>query len=254
MSTAGGGDRKRRKLAEVRRHRYRTRGSVRIGDLPDPLIANIGLYLAAPARALFAASTTAPSSSWEASGWKRRPNATSEAIASADPSRDSWKFLCLSDLGESLANKLTDGDLGAMLVCTNAKENLYHLRLTYCTNITGSGLAPLWGSTTLGHLDLTVKVNDVRDMIDKGPDFSIKPGALLCEPTVLRFLHGILDNADDFRLDSIYYPSWSGGESNGYKVFEKRFLKLIKKRWPCHLSDWEDDDASESSENSSDSS
>ncbi|KAL7526135.1 hypothetical protein ACHAWF_001642 [Thalassiosira exigua] len=246
---------------------------MRISDLPDPLIANISLYLATPARALFAASMTAPSSSWEASGWKLKPNATSKAIVSAhrlvkmksrfdsEPRKEisqPWDILFLNDLEKSLLNKLTDGDIGAMLACINAKENLRWLRLTYCTNITGSGLAPLWGSTRLSTIDLTLKpIWEDYGREEKKVKWTIDPGTLLCESTVLKFLHGILDNEEDFSLDSCCLPDWSGEESNDFKKLLKRYNKLFNKRWGrgydddvSGSSDWEEDDYdSESSEN-----
>ena len=46
------------------------------------------------------------------------------------------------------------GDLRAMLVCIDAKNNLKRLNLTHCFGIVGTGLEPLRGSTVLEKLDL----------------------------------------------------------------------------------------------------
>ena len=50
-----------------------------------------------------------------------------------------WRELDFGNLGESVANKLTDGDICGVLLCTDALNNLQRLWLTYCINVTGRG-------------------------------------------------------------------------------------------------------------------
>ncbi|KAL7427816.1 hypothetical protein ACHAXM_001009 [Skeletonema potamos] len=65
-----------------------------------------------------------------------------------------WEILDFIDLPVSLAKRLTDGDIGAVLVCIDAKNKLKRLKLTHCFNVVGHGLEPLQNSTVLEKLDL----------------------------------------------------------------------------------------------------
>ena len=67
-----------------------------------------------------------------------------------------WFTLDFGDLEKELAAKLSDDDIKAILKSINAADRLLCLRLTNCTNITGSGLEPLRGSSKLWHLDLSL--------------------------------------------------------------------------------------------------
>ena len=129
--------------------RRRTASSAPAGlhlcDLPDALLVNVARYLSPPSRALFAASMTAPSLSWQDVNWQREPSATSKAIISSMKNTT----LDFEDVEKSLAKKLSDADIGAVLTCINAKDTLRILKLAGCINITGSGLEPLRGSTIL---------------------------------------------------------------------------------------------------------
>ena len=58
------------------------------------------------------------------------------------------------DVPKSLAARLTDDDLAAILVCIDAKNNLKRLNLTHCFSIVGQGLETLRGSAVLEKLDL----------------------------------------------------------------------------------------------------
>eukprot|EP00984_Skeletonema_dohrnii_P016511 scaffold7349_cov129-Skeletonema_dohrnii-CCMP3373.AAC.16 len=65
-----------------------------------------------------------------------------------------WKNLDFVDIPVSLASRLTDDDLGAVLLCIDAKSNLERLNLTHCFNIVGQGLEPLRASNVLEKIDL----------------------------------------------------------------------------------------------------
>ena len=65
-----------------------------------------------------------------------------------------WEMLDFVDIPASLAFRLSDDDVGAVLMCIDAKNNLKRLKLTHCFNVVGTGLDPLRRSTALEYLDL----------------------------------------------------------------------------------------------------
>ncbi|KAL7446469.1 hypothetical protein ACHAXM_010485 [Skeletonema potamos] len=65
-----------------------------------------------------------------------------------------WETLDFVDVPLSLASRLTDDDLAAILLCVDAKHNIQQRKLTHCTNIVGYGLEPLRQSTVLEKLNL----------------------------------------------------------------------------------------------------
>lgn len=67
-----------------------------------------------------------------------------------------WGVLDFIDIPKSLAARLTDDDLYAILVCIDARNNLKHLKLTHCLNIIGHGLGPLRRSTVLEKIDMNL--------------------------------------------------------------------------------------------------
>ena len=144
-------------------------GKIRnITHLPSDQLIAIADFLPKTSRALFAVSLTALPSSWRATGWRGEPSETSKAIiSSTKPSKlysvqwDSswtseqkqewrdgrdraqkkeyyeacWDILDFVDIEEGLAKKLTDDDIGGILVCIDAKASLKKLRLTRCQNM-----------------------------------------------------------------------------------------------------------------------
>lgn len=138
------------------------KGPHNIEDLPIAILANnVGQYLINTSRAFFAVAMTASSSSWEACNWKRKPTSTSLAIVAACQkekyySPDLWTVLDFPSWEYyRWKKKLTDGELGGFLVCTDAVNNLQRLSFQHCNmlQITGSGLVPLKGSTILQRID-----------------------------------------------------------------------------------------------------
>jgi len=65
-----------------------------------------------------------------------------------------WEILNFVDIPVSIASRLTDDDIKAILVCIGAKHKLKRLNLTHCFNVVGHGLEPLRSSTVLERLDL----------------------------------------------------------------------------------------------------
>ena len=137
-------------------------------------------YLPKTSRALFAVALTAPSSSFRAVGWGRGELSTgTKAIIGrySVPSRlavsglnhpwskknieeyyaSNWEILNFIDLDDAHAKKLTDDELGALLVCIDAKKKLKKLILPWSvlfgSLIVGHGLEPLRGSRALEEVD-----------------------------------------------------------------------------------------------------
>ncbi|KAL7528858.1 hypothetical protein ACHAXR_002672 [Thalassiosira sp. AJA248-18] len=162
-----------------------------VANLPNEQLLAIADFLPKTSRALFAVALTASPESWCATGWRGKPSEASKAIISSKkPSMqvshdgfvefddcfveicfDSvsayhahmqnleyyeahWDVLFFSDIEESLIQKLTDNDIGCILVCINAKESLKKIRLCNNENLVGHGLEPLRGSAKLEEIDL----------------------------------------------------------------------------------------------------
>ena len=128
-----------------------------------------------------------------------------------------WEILDFIDIPKSLASKLTDDDLSAMLVCIDAKLNLKRLNLTYCVGIIGQGLEPLRGSTVLEKLDLAL----VRQM-EMPQAFN---DMQLSEEVVYDILYGILE-VDGNKFQRLQVPlAWcNNGENN---CLSERLTQLI---------------------------
>ncbi len=110
--------------SESNKRRRTTASSVsglHLCDLPDAILVNVARYLSPPSRALFAASITAPSSSWQDVNWQREPSTTSKAIVSSIRGDDEGKMsLDFDAIEKSLAKKLSDADVGSLLTCIYA--------------------------------------------------------------------------------------------------------------------------------------
>ena len=105
--------------------------SLTINDLPDGIFADVAAYLAKPSKALFAVAMTAPSTTWTINN---NHNCCSGAAAAIMTS-NSWEALDFGDIEKYLAAKLSDDDVGAILLCIKAKTTLKTLKLTGCVNI-----------------------------------------------------------------------------------------------------------------------
>lgn len=127
--------------------------NIHLHDLPDALLVDVAKYLPPPSRALFATAMTASADSWEECDWQKQPSSASKAIMMLANEKP-WEDL---DVGRMGLNKwklirLTDGELGGLLVCIDAVNKLKSLSLTHCFGITGAGLKPLSGSNALKSL------------------------------------------------------------------------------------------------------
>lgn len=171
---------------------------LQISDLPDAILVNVATFLSSPSQALFAAAMTAPSSSWQKVNWMRQPSELSKAIIkSSSPTesnqlqdqvqqhKEQWSHLDFVDIEKNLANKLTDGDLGALLACINARQTLKTLKLTGCINIAGYGLEPLRSSVCLEQINLSLVRQHERP--------TIEPEPLISDAAILPILDSIID-------------------------------------------------------------
>ena len=100
----------------------------------------------------------------------------------------------------SLASRLTDEDLGAMLNCIYAKGQLKRLNLTYCFQLVGHGLEPLRGSTVLEKVDLgLVRHYEVPQAVDD---------ARLSDEVVYEIFNDIVEGGSFERLQLPLAWSW----------------------------------------------
>jgi len=192
-----------------------------LADLPDATLSHLASYLPKPSAALLAVALTAPaslSSSWRSvANGERHPSAASKIVF--PPSL--IVALDFSDIEKSLAGKLNDDDLRAILVCTNAVKNLNRLKLAGCTNIVGYGLEPLRGSIVLEQMDLSMSGYD--------SPFSIN-ATKLSQEAVLPILDSIV--AEDGNSLKHFQPPlmWNDGRIRAFTRFLLRYKGLLESR------------------------
>ena len=111
---------------------------------------------------------------------------SSNAIVTSASSNNNnkWTILDFGDIEKSLAAKLTDDDINAVLQCISAKSNLKILKLAGCVNITGSCLNILRLATGLEQIDLS--------LVGKHEVPHIEPEPLICESTIIDILDSII--------------------------------------------------------------
>jgi len=67
-----------------------------------------------------------------------------------------WDTIDFNDMEQSVASRLTDEDIQNILVVTDSANCLKRINLANLTQITGSGLSILYGSSVLEHIDLSL--------------------------------------------------------------------------------------------------
>jgi hypothetical protein len=105
------------------------------------------------------------------------------------------------DIPVSLASRLSGDDVGAVLVCIDAKNNLKRLKLTNCFNVVGTGLNPLRQSTVLEYLDLELVREFEEPWLQVGDSEERQFDEIkLCEGSVFDILDDILrEEGNSFR-------------------------------------------------------
>ena len=145
-----------------------------INDIPDVLM-HVAHYLSKPQQALFAIAlythqTPLSDSNSSTSSEEWIPNTTSNAIISTT-SREQWQELDFRDIEKSLASKLSDDHVRAILRCVDAPTNLKTLKLAGCVNITGSCLNVI-RNASLENIDLSLVGMYESPIIDPEPHLS----------------------------------------------------------------------------------
>ena len=187
-----------------------------ITDLPIGVLTNVASFLPKPSRALFAISLTAPSSSWQDTRKEKQLSETSKAIMS--PSSQ-WEILDFEEDEESLAEKLNDEDLFAVLTCI--KQTVQRLKLTGCTNITGRGLAPLQFSTALELIDLS--------LLKQHEDASTMIESRINQEVVLSILGSII-SVQGCLLKRIQFPyKWIIAPSRRLVTFHNSYMQYLSR-------------------------
>ena len=206
--------------------RRRTDNTVtHISDLPVGILVDVSAYLSKPSRAMLAAAFTAPSTSWQNNDSMRRPSSISTAIVSSSE----WDTLDFMDIEKSLANRLSDDDMYAVLQCINAQDVLKKLKLTGCTNITGSGLIPLRRSVVLEQIDLSL----LKQYEDLESDGSSEMHHSLSKDIVLPILDSIISSTTTgCSLKHIQLPySWKEEDDEGpMQEFSNRYDQYQENR------------------------
>ena len=133
-----------------------------------------------PSRALFALAVAAPSASGHNCISNGQQSTWDTIITPDEKGIPVIRYKVALDfemLEKSLASRLMDDDLRAVLVCIDAANKLSRLKLSGCTNINGSGLELLRGSNVLEQFDLSLLGQHERPVSD--PEPKIREDALL---------------------------------------------------------------------------
>jgi len=195
-------------MASQTNKRRRTNDTItQISDLPVGILVDVSAYLSKPSRAILAVAFSAPSSSWQNINkyLMHRPSPISTAIVSSSE----WDTLDLVDVEKSLASRLSDDDMFAMLVCINAQDVLKKLKLTGCINITGCGLSPLRGSVVLEQIDLSLLKQH------ENPDDTPKVQHVLIKEVVLPILDSIISSTGCVLKHIQLAHSWKEEDDDG---------------------------------------
>ena len=112
-------------------------------DLPIGILEHTASFLAPISRASFAVALT------DENNENNPTSDNNSSIAGND-----WETLDFGEVEKDLAAKLSDDDISDVLQYIDAVNTVKRLRLSNCTNISGSGLEPLRGSTIIEQIDL----------------------------------------------------------------------------------------------------
>jgi len=203
-----------------KRQRTGQEDALLLSDLPDGILAHAASFLASPQKALFALAMTATSDSWEQNNIGSKHQQSAAAILQSEE----WDVLDFEDIEKSLAVKLTDDDISALMMCINARDVLKKLKLTGCINITGRGLQVLRGSTTIEHIDLSLVKQYESPKLDPEP--------MISEEVVLPILDSIV-SANGSSLKLIVFPKkWRTAKNTELAEFLVRYNQLLDRRVP----------------------
>ena len=177
-----------------------------LDQLPDMIMSSVVSYLCNVSRAVFATSLNG-----------RATFLPREILNEID----------FGELGQSLASRLTDNDVRGILKYINANM-VKRIKLTHLTQITGSGLDILRGSSVLEHIDLSlVPEHQSASMYES------RKSPRLSEDVVLPILDSII-KTNGSSLMYIQLPKlWREQQSEPLKQFMDRFDLYLKEQSFC---------------------
>ena len=202
---------------------------------PDTVLASLAEFLTKTERALVDVAMTASSKSWRESNWRKRPLDASSVMIAVRPLNEininrrmrqsyEWDSFDFRDIDKLLAKKLSDEDIGGLLVCLDAINTVKVFKLKGCVNIIGHGLEPLRGSRVLEQLDLSPVVGKEDDF---SPTTILLP--LLKEATVIPILDSIIDD-ERCALRHLTFPKkWRVMKSPLLSQFFVRYNRFLNR-------------------------
>ena len=204
--------------------------STHLLDIPENLLVEISSYLPKLTRTLFVVAASAPSSSWycQYQNGKPRPQLSNVSYAiRATLNVGRWidsPVLDFANIEKQVAKSLTDDDIFSILVCIEANEYLDTLILTNCVNITGRGLGPLFDSSRINRIDLSILGQSDGDQVDE-PNIS--------EAAVLPILHSIVDARYSILGHLLLPKKWRDVRSTSLKRFLVKYDESLKAPLHC---------------------
>ena len=162
-------------------------------DLPKEALIHVTTFLAAPSRALFAASLDGssgssdenisaifPSNQLVGSGGPVNFREISAQLAKDYLQKILWEMEALNQtdildfgrISKELVVQLCDDGIKAILLCVDAVNTVKRLKLANCIGITGVGLEPLRGPIIIQQIDLSLVEKQMSPSIDPEPPIS----------------------------------------------------------------------------------
>ena len=191
-----------------------------LSDLPDGILAHAASFLASPQKALFGLSMTASSESWTNNNFSivREHQQSTAAILKSEE----WDVLDFEDIEKSLAVKLTDDDISALLMFISAKQKLRKLKLSGCINVTGRAIEVLRGSSIIEYIDLSLVKEYESPKLDPEP--------MISEELVLPILDSIV-SVNGSSLKMIVFPkNWRTAKTTELTQFLTNYNQLLHRR------------------------
>jgi hypothetical protein len=163
-------------------------------DLPKEALIHVATFLAAPSRALFAASLDGSSGSSDENvsaifpsnqliGSGGSVDFRGEISAQLDQDHVQkilWEIEALNQtdildfgkISKKYVVQLSDDGIKTILLCVDAVNTVQRLKLANCIGITGVGLEPLRGSTMIEQIDLSLVGKQMSNYINPEPPIS----------------------------------------------------------------------------------
>ncbi|KAL7542648.1 hypothetical protein ACHAWF_007218 [Thalassiosira exigua] len=224
-------------------------GGYGILDLPDAALAKVGEFVPKTSAALLAVALTAPPSSWRHGGLEGRPSAAGVAVLSSiscrEDGNDGWDVIDFEDVHRglksqlrnkdgskisskekepetSLANKLNDDDIYALLSCVDAVNKVKRLKLAGCVKINGRGLEPLRCSLVVEQIDLCMAEEHTRPKNIPFPKISVAK--------VIPILRSII-RMEGSALKHLQFPEkWAVQRSPLLETLINEFSEILDRR------------------------